>query len=464
MATGTSSGQCYGQPALLMRLRRANFRNEVSDRMAFMGETTDVGVAELLSVLARRGHTGRLHINSGGEEVQVVLNGGKVTQVTSSHHSLRIGRVLVRMGVVGEDDLNEAVRAQVGQQSAKPLGQILTARGLATQTDLACAAEEQATDALSRVFGAHDGTFFFTGAAAERTRPGLMALNAEGIVLEATRRADEIQALRRMAPPANAVLTLNRASIPIGNQLPEHSQRVIRVLSMGPLTVSELVAQLAEDERVVLRGIVGLQERGIIDVQQGGERDSDFPSGEGGKIAPRTVSTLRGLIGAGDSSSHKAWAPAIAEVRAAPPAGAQTVAQVTRVMRDVVGAFNAGLPLLAFAHFSDDYFRRLDPVSEGEVAELERLTEPLTEDQQQTFIELRDVRALNKGRVSGIAVTSLPGDTPTQKVVIFVQSGDRYLIDSIIEPGYDRRAQTQTTMLRPTALLGQRRRALRQTV
>ena len=105
--------------------------------MAFMGETSDVGVAELLSVLARRGHTGRLHINSQGEEVQVILNGGKVTQVSSSHHSLRIGRVLVRMGALKEEELNEAVKQQVSQQGNRPLGQILTASGYVTQSDLA---------------------------------------------------------------------------------------------------------------------------------------------------------------------------------------------------------------------------------------------------------------------------------------------------------------------------------------
>ena len=98
--------------------------------MAFMGETSDVGVAELLSVLARRGHTGRLHINSQGEEVQVILNGGKVTQVSSSHHSLRIGRVLVRMGALKEEELNEAVKQQVSQQGNRPLGQILTGAGM----------------------------------------------------------------------------------------------------------------------------------------------------------------------------------------------------------------------------------------------------------------------------------------------------------------------------------------------
>lgn len=463
MACGGGGGQCYGQQAAVLRVAVCGFPIEVSVRMAFMGETTDVGVAELLAVLARRGHSGRLQINAGGEDVQVVLNGGKVTQVTSSHHSLRIGRVLVRLGALREDDLNDAVRAQIGQRSAKPLGQILTARGLVTQSDLARAAEEQATDALSRVFGSHDGTFFFSGTPAGRTRPGLMSLNAEGIVLEATRRADEFQALRRMAPATDAVLTLDRAALPIGNQLPEQAQRIIRILGMGPLTVRELIRQLADDERTVLRAIVGLQERGIVTIKQA-SRDDAYSSGAGGTIAPRSVDGLRALVGTGDQSDLKAGTPSIEDVRAAVPAGAQTIAEVTRTMRDVVGAFNAGLPLLAFAHFSDDYFRRLEPVGDVEFAILEELAEPLPENQQQTFIEVRDVRALQHDRVTGIVVTSVPGDAPEQRVVIFARHGGRFQIDAIVEPGQNRSALTQTTMLRPTMLLKQRRRALRQTL
>lgn len=427
--------------------------------MAFMGETTDVGVAELLSVLARRGHTGRLHINAEGEEVQVVLNGGKVTKVSSSHHSLRIGRVLVRMGVLSDGDLNEAVKEQVSQQSTRPLGQILTSRGLATQSDLARAAEEQATDALSRVFGAQAGTFYFTNLTSEHARPGLMALNAEGIVLEASRRADEIEALRRMMPPDDAVMTLDRSLIPLGNQLQEHEQRVIRVLGMEPLTVPQLIAELADDERAVLRAIVGLQERGIVRTRQMSQESAQEAPVDG-TIAPRRAAELRSLIGANHDARPNAGIPTLVEIRSGTPAGTQTVARATRILREVVGAFNAGLPLLAFAHFSDDYFRRLAPISDDEFAQLERVGEALAEDERQTFIDLRDMRTLADGRMSGIAITCLPESASVEKVVIFVEGADRIWIDAIVEPGQDRMQRTQTTLLRPTSLLGIDRTAL----
>lgn len=183
--------------------------------MAFMGETTDVGLAELLSVLARRRLSGRLNINATGDEVQVTLDTGKVTQVSSSHHSLRLGRVLVRQGVLHEADLDVAVREQANSQAGRPLGQILIKRGLATQDDLVRAAQEQATEALARVFGARHGTFFFTSDPSIDARSGLVELNAEGIVLEASRRADELATLRKIAPDDDQVLSLDRTRIPV---------------------------------------------------------------------------------------------------------------------------------------------------------------------------------------------------------------------------------------------------------
>lgn len=77
--------------------------------MAFMGETVDIGGAELLSVLARRRHAGRLTITADGDEVQIFLNDGKVILMSSSNHSLRLGRMLVRLGVIDQERLDAGI-------------------------------------------------------------------------------------------------------------------------------------------------------------------------------------------------------------------------------------------------------------------------------------------------------------------------------------------------------------------
>ena len=429
--------------------------------MSFMGELSDVGLAELLSVLARGGLTGRLTINAISEEVIVYLSDGKVTQVSSSNQNLRLGRVLVRMGTITEAALKEAIREQAEQANARPLGQILASRQLVTAEQLSLAAQEQATDALSRVFGAHTGNFFFTRVERGELVSALMALNAEGIVLEASRRADEIGALWRMMPPAETKLVIDRGMVPIGNKLSANEQKVTMALGMEQLTVGALISRLADDERAVLRALVGLMERGIVNCGAIPGKEHLRAGKSDHTVMARSASEVRVLAGEGVGAGKRDWVPGLADVRHASPAGAQTIAKATRVVREVVGAFNAGLPLLAYAHFTDAYFRRLAPTAVDFLDSIDELNGPLSHEQHQTFVDLTDVRVLSDGRVSAIVITAMPDEAPQRKVLIFVEAGERCLIDAVIEPGKDRDRVTQTTMLSPTGLLERDRRVIR---
>lgn len=433
--------------------------------MAFMGETTDVGVPELLSVLARRGLSGRLHITANSEEVQVVLEKGQVGKVSSSHHGSRIGRVLVRMGKVTESDLDRAVRMQSIGRSSKQIGQILTEAGLVTNNDLNQAAQEQATEALARVFGADHGTFFFTDDRISETDGTSITLNAEGIVLEASRRADELATLRRLLPKPKSMLLVDHSQLPSTGRLPEAEQRIIRMVVGKPVPVENLVRDFGDDELLATRTIVSLRERGVLALAEGhkstsSSRHNSVPD-KSIAARPRTVDQLRGLMGKGDMADPSSWAPSITEVRQSAPAGSHTTAQLTRAARDVVAAFNAGLPLLAFAHFSDDFFRRMGELSDDEAAALQLGHAPLGEGEQQTFVGLKDARTLNDGRVSAIVITRLPNSPESKKVVIFRMEGDICQIDSIIESALERERHTMTMMLSETGILVQENNVLR---
>src|SRR4051794_37007300 len=97
--------------------------------VAFMGETLDIGVADLLSVLARRRQTGRLAINADGDEVFLYLKYGNLVGVTSSNHSLRLGRILMKMSLLDAVRLEAAMRVQETTTPPQPLGEILVKSG-----------------------------------------------------------------------------------------------------------------------------------------------------------------------------------------------------------------------------------------------------------------------------------------------------------------------------------------------
>ena len=112
--------------------------------MAFTGETNDVNLADLLSVLARRLHSGRLAISLEGEEIQLFLDQGRIVAVSSSKHEMRIGRTLVRLGILDPARLEAAVWEQEESGTKRPLGEILFQSGWVTRAELARAAEGSA--------------------------------------------------------------------------------------------------------------------------------------------------------------------------------------------------------------------------------------------------------------------------------------------------------------------------------
>lgn len=410
--------------------------------MAFMGETAVIGLAELLSVLAARRHSGRLTIISEGEEAQIFLDDGKVILVSSSNHALRLGRILLRLGILTGDQLDNALRAQDIQGGHRPLGQILLDAGAVIETDLVRAAEEQCIEALTRVMVSNEGSFMFNRDAKPRAKQGLVALNTDRIVLEASRRADEMVTLRSLLPSPNSQLMLARNQS--FDRLTPHEQQVIEALRARGGTLGALAQQVSMEEVSLWRTVVSLRERDLIVARGTGYLEEPID-----RAATRTVDEVIRLCAEGaEGLSNRV--PSLLEVRSGMPAGSQTIAAVTVVIRDVIASFNAGLTMRAFANFSDDHFRRRGPLPEDEIAYLRAPSHPLPAEDQETFLAIRDVRLLSDGRVSAILSTHVPTVGETKKVMIFIRREDRWQIDAVIEAPP---SPTATSMLQSAGVI-----------
>lgn len=396
-----------------------------------MGETSDVNLADLLSVLARRLHSGRLAISLEGEEIQLFLDQGRIISVSSSKHGMRIGATLMRLGILDSVRLEEAVRAQEESGTMRPLGELLLQNGWVTRADLARAAEEQCIEALTRVIVAQQGTFMFSRDAAPRAANALVTLNTDGIVLEASRRADEMVTLRSLLPPAGTRMGLARPAPATIENLTGWEARIVEALAKGPGTLAEIEARVPGDEIALWRAIVGLRERGVLatmgtDVLVAEETMAIEPE----RLPDRSADEIVAL---GQTGAAMTAVPLLADIRTGTPASSQTVAAVTLVVREVISAFNAGSPLRAFVHFSDDHFRRQGPLSPEEIEVLRAPVRPLPPEEQETVVAVSDVRQLADGRVSTILISHYPSLGEIRKVLIFVRIDDRWRIDAAVE-------------------------------
>ena len=245
--------------------------------MSFMGELRDIGVADLLYLLALRRQTGRLAVSSNGEEVSLYLERGQLVLVTSSNAGLRLGRMLIRLGILDNDRLREALQTQEQFARGQPLGRVLLAYDFVTEEQLSACVEEQCVEILARVISASGGIFAYHRDSTVPPGTMIIPLNADRIVLEATRRSDEVSTMRSLLPREQAPLMLSDTIDEVAETLTDQEVYLAATLQPGPISIREIASMGLMDELELWRTVLSLRERGHIIV--GATDDLSAPAG-----------------------------------------------------------------------------------------------------------------------------------------------------------------------------------------
>ena len=273
--------------------------------MAFMGELADIGVADLLYLLALRRQTGRLTINANADEVSLYLQNGQLLVVTSTNLALRLGRTLLRHGLIDAQQLQDVLQEQeTAGRNRPPLGQILVSRGWLTAEQLALCVEEQCIDALARVIAADCRIFIYANGVKPPQRTETAPLNGDRILLEATRRTDALTTLRSLLPAPTAPLIVSDRIDEVADALSDGEELVAATLLSGAGSLAELTEKVSLDELTLWRTVISMRERGLLLAGQEGlapgtEPLADPSAGEG---PPTDVPSTPGRAGEADQA------------------------------------------------------------------------------------------------------------------------------------------------------------------
>jgi hypothetical protein len=232
--------------------------------VAFMGELTDIGVADLVQLLGLKRQTGKLTISANGEEIALYLEDGRLVLVSSSDLALRLGRMLIRLGLIDPDQVRQALEEQEARQPDRAVGRILIDRGWLSEADLARCVEEQCIHALAQVISVGQGAFVWTRDVTVPRRVEAVPLNADRVLLEAIRRTDELATLRDLLPRFSAPLLLCGWFDEVAPNLTDEEVLVAAALQTTAGSLAELLVQLALDEMTVCRTVVAMRARGLI--------------------------------------------------------------------------------------------------------------------------------------------------------------------------------------------------------
>jgi Domain of unknown function (DUF4388) len=154
------------------------------------GDLADLGVADLLYLLALRHRTGRLSIVTSRILAHLYLARGRLVLATSTDPALRLGQILIAAGAITADGLAEALAEQTRSPRAGALGPLLIERGLATADVVDRALRAQMFGVLVHVLTATDGRFLFQRGVRVPPNVSIPDIDTDLLILESVSAVD----------------------------------------------------------------------------------------------------------------------------------------------------------------------------------------------------------------------------------------------------------------------------------
>ena len=171
--------------------------------MGIAGNLKTMELAELLQWLSQGSKTGTLVVDNGTVEKKVFFSKGKIISSAASDPREHLGHFLVSHGYISEAQLSEAVRRQESQKTM--LGKVLVDMGLIGEEDLDHMLRLKAEEGVYSLFDWPEGEFRFHDDELPAYPMVPISLDVTGLVLEAMRRQDEWSRFRELMPSVHAI-------------------------------------------------------------------------------------------------------------------------------------------------------------------------------------------------------------------------------------------------------------------
>jgi hypothetical protein len=171
--------------------------------MGIAGNLKTMELAELLQWLSQGSKTGTLVVDNGNVEKRIFFGKGKIISSAASDPREYLGHFLVSHGYIDEHQLAEAVRRQESQKTM--LGKVLVEMGAIGEEDLDTMLRLKAEESIYSLFDWGEGEFRFHDDELPAYPMVPISLDVTGNVLEAMRRQDEWSRFRDAMPSTQAV-------------------------------------------------------------------------------------------------------------------------------------------------------------------------------------------------------------------------------------------------------------------
>jgi hypothetical protein len=166
--------------------------------MSLKGTFETFNLNSIFQLLGNDQKTGVLKVRNEDKEIRIYLKDGEIIYATGSHNRDRLGYFLKSNGIISKEQLQASLKQ--GRAEKKALGKILLEKGILTPQKLQKFIQLQIEHLIFNLFLWDKGEFEYNDTVLNVKGMIVAKINVVSLLLEASRRIDEISILKKHIP------------------------------------------------------------------------------------------------------------------------------------------------------------------------------------------------------------------------------------------------------------------------
>ena len=230
--------------------------------MAITGNIKTFYLSSLLQLLSNDKKTGILELTDGNDIIQVYLRDGTIINAFGSSRVERLTNYLRSEGIITEEQLEKSLK--ISAHTEKKIGMVLVEQGYISSELLDSLLHRQIEETLFSMFLWEQGEFEYRDQEFDLSDQIITSFDTMQVVLEASRRVDEISEIKKRVPSDHGVLTVINDNAALQKAKLNTVERAVLSLINGRRSVKGLIHDSGYDELKVYKTLFSLITAGLI--------------------------------------------------------------------------------------------------------------------------------------------------------------------------------------------------------
>ncbi len=230
--------------------------------IALSGNLECIYLASVLQLLCNDKKSGMLRVWNDKDEVRIFFDTGDIVYSIGSQKTTRLGYLLRNEGLIPESQLLYC--RQLARERKEALGKVLVERGLISNENLEELNCWKVRQTLYTLFLWKNGRFEFLERMMNFEGHILTQIDTLEIILEASRRADEMSVLLKQYPSEQIILAKTNSPESSAIEFPDEESGQIFSLIDGSRTIRDIMRECSLDKYSVYKSIEALAASGLI--------------------------------------------------------------------------------------------------------------------------------------------------------------------------------------------------------